>query len=63
MLDAVTALYVVGKVAGAVAHLHAHGVIHRDIKASNVLVDLDQTPPTVKLCDFGVAFSCGLTQV
>ena len=34
------------------AHMHAQGVVHRDIKCDNCLVALDGT---VKLCDFGMA--------
>lgn len=42
---------VLEQVARATAHAHAAGVIHRDIKASNVL--MDQGRP--RLCDFGLA--------
>lgn len=35
-----------------IAHLHQNGVLHRDIKSSNLLVDLDWT---VKVGDFGFA--------
>ncbi|KAI9189378.1 Microtubule-nucleating Tub4p (gamma-tubulin) complex component [Blastocladiella emersonii ATCC 22665] len=36
----------------AVGHLHAHGIVHRDIKLDNVLVAADGT---VRLADFGLA--------
>jgi serine/threonine-protein kinase len=41
------------RVAAALAHAHAQGVIHRDLKPANVLVNL--ATGQVKLADFGVA--------
>jgi serine/threonine-protein kinase len=42
-------LRVLRDISAGLAHLHFHGVIHRDVKPSNVLLRDDQT----KLCDLG----------
>ena len=46
------ALRIVGRVAEALAHAHAQGVIHRDIKPANIML-LPAGEP--KILDFGVA--------
>lgn len=44
----------------ALQFIHEHGVIHRDLKAANILISKDGN---VKLCDFGVAAQLTSTAV
>ena len=43
---------VAAEVAEALAHAHSHGVVHRDVKAANVLLGTDGS---ARLVDFGIA--------
>jgi serine/threonine protein kinase/tetratricopeptide (TPR) repeat protein len=43
----------------AIQHAHHKGVIHRDIKPTNVLVTLHDGEPVVKVIDFGIAKAIG----
>jgi serine/threonine protein kinase len=43
----------------AVQHAHQKGIIHRDVKPSNILVTLHDGTPVVKVIDFGIAKATG----
>lgn len=48
--------YIIFQVAGLLEHLHDEGILYRDLKASNLL--LDETG-VVKLVDFGLCKKIG----
>ncbi|MBI5850880.1 MAG: serine/threonine protein kinase [Planctomycetes bacterium] len=52
------------KVCEAIQHAHHKGIIHRDVKPSNVLITLHDGTPLPKVIDFGIAkaTSAELTQ-
>lgn len=39
----------------AIEHAHAQGVIHRDLKPDNILIETTRKKPRVKVLDFGIA--------
>ena len=55
----------VDQVLAALSHAHARGVVHGDLKPSNVVVEYDGRPePRARLFDFGLAKRCrGLLDV
>ena len=55
-LSAAGAIRVAEQILNALIMAHHHGVVHRDVKPANILVDRSGA---VKLTDFGLAKQCG----
>ncbi|MCC7290449.1 MAG: protein kinase [Phycisphaerales bacterium] len=47
------------QVCAAVQHAHTKGVVHRDLKPRNVLVNMTDGKPFAKIIDFGIAKATG----
>jgi serine/threonine-protein kinase len=61
-MDPARAVAVVGQVARALDAAHAEGLVHRDVKPSNVLVTGSGDDEFVYLVDFGIAWSADSTE-
>ena len=53
-LDPEHAVAVITQVAGALDEAHRHGLVHRDVKPGNILIERDGVGERVFLTDFGV---------
>lgn len=54
-LDAASAVRIFLQACAALAHAHEQGVIHRDVKPSNIMLCKGKDGDIVKLLDFGIA--------
>ncbi|ARJ51659.1 Stk1 family PASTA domain-containing Ser/Thr kinase [Staphylococcus lutrae] len=51
-LEPAKALYFIEQILNGIRHAHEQGIVHRDIKPQNVMIDRNQT---LKIVDFGIA--------
>jgi serine/threonine protein kinase len=59
-LDTRERLELFTNVCAAIQHAHQKGIIHRDVKPSNILVSSHDGKPMVKVIDFGIAKAIGI---
>lgn len=57
-LSAARSAHIMKQLTSAISHAHENGIIHRDIKPQNILMDEEGN---VKITDFGIATSLGAT--
>ncbi|WP_153124128.1 Stk1 family PASTA domain-containing Ser/Thr kinase [Peribacillus tepidiphilus] len=53
-------LDIMSQITSAISHAHQNGIIHRDIKPQNILIDEDGN---VKITDFGIAMALSSTSI
>lgn len=57
-----TAAEIIRQLLQALAHVHQHGLVHRDVKPENIMIQGSLSAPRVTLIDFGLAQSNGQAQ-
>ena len=55
VMDVAGALAIFNQILWGLKDAHSVGVLHRDVKPSNILLRADRDEPYVYLCDFGIA--------
>lgn len=55
-----TALDIMKQITAAISHAHQNGIIHRDIKPQNILIDHEGN---IKITDFGIAIALSSTNI
>lgn len=62
-LETIEALKIVWRIADTLAACHEAGVVHRDLKASNVMLERQGPREAVRVLDFGVAHVTGVEKL
>jgi len=47
--------YITGKLLSAIAYMHSHGIVHRDLKFENIMFENKSPEAEIKVIDFGLS--------
>lgn len=59
-IDVPEAIEIMKQITAAISHAHENGIVHRDIKPQNILID---TYGHIKVTDFGIAMALSATSL